>query len=758
MGRLGRVLLAILALVFIAASLTGCGGSSSSSSLPVPTSIRLNPTVASMDIGSTLQFTATGTGGGGRTITFTYQSSNPAALTFTSTGLACAGSWDSAGLVCNPGGVGITQVTASSNGVTSPPVTVYVHQHIDQITVTPIAPIAGTLPPFPANLPPTSPNVCFTAATTSTTTASSLSFQATALSGGMDISSSVGPFAWESQSPQVATVTPVSVNGVLNGQVTITAKVPGTTQLFASIANTNSVPITFNTCPVQSIFLAVTNTGGFSISGTKGSSASITATVADISANLINAPLTWSSSHPEVATVSTAGAVTSTNAGGTTVTASCIAPTCNIGLQPPQPIYPGRPIQAVYTETSTTAFTVYAASTDATSGTTCAATQNCTFLMAAYSGSPAAQSSSIPLTGKPNSLIFNPAGNKIYLGSQKGLMTVDPTSATPAASSSPTTTGKVLAVSHDGNKVIVTDTQSAFNQVFIVDVTTAANSVSFPIPGATSAAFSADNLKAFIGSTSPCAGSVQPACLYVYSSQSALQAIPITAPINDVAFLGNGMYGYVVQPSDAAFFPTCDIPGSPSQVGTVSGSAAGLSLHLLPDGLTFLVLNPPDVEEITATIGGTPNAQAIPPAIIGCPTTFLTSTPLSASGYLTNASAVSKNVNLGQGNFTPVAFLVATDGSNAYLMMSGIGNVLVYNIAGQSTSFIPLVGNNSPLAGALAPDGQTLFVTTNDGTLHFVNTIAGGDVQQVSVPASSLCAVPSGPSPACLPDLLAVRP
>src|SRR5215470_11096565 len=82
MGRLGRVLLAILALVFIAASLTGCGGSSSSSSLPVPTSIRLNPTVASMDIGSTLQFTATGTGGGGRTITFTYQSSNPAVLTF----------------------------------------------------------------------------------------------------------------------------------------------------------------------------------------------------------------------------------------------------------------------------------------------------------------------------------------------------------------------------------------------------------------------------------------------------------------------------------------------------------------------------------------------------------------------------------------------------------------------------------------------------------------------------------------------------
>ena len=369
MGRLGRVLLAIISLLFIAASLTGCGGSSSSSSLPVPTSIKLSPTVASMDIGSALQFTATATGGGGKAIAFTYQSSNPAVLTFTSTGVACAGSWDSAGLVCTPGGVGTAQVTASSNGVASAPVTVYVHQHIDQITVSPLPATPGTLPSGPGG--------CFTAATTSTTTASNLSFQATALSGNMDISSTVGPFSWQVVNTQVATVTPTSVNGVLNGQVTVTAKVPGTTRLFPSIANTNGVPITFDTCPVQQIILSVANTGGTTISGAKGSSASISATVIDIAGNAIGAPLTWSSSNPAVATVSTAGAVTSTNAGGTTVTASCIAPSCNIGLQPLQPIYPATPIQATYTETASTAFTVYAASTDAPSGTTCAAAQTC---------------------------------------------------------------------------------------------------------------------------------------------------------------------------------------------------------------------------------------------------------------------------------------------------------------------------------------------------------------------------------------------
>ena len=746
MGRLGRVLLAIISLLFIAASLTGCGGSSSSSSLPVPTSIKLSPTVASMDIGSALQFTATATGGGGKAIAFTYQSSNPAVLTFTSTGVACAGSWDSAGLVCTPGGVGTAQVTASSNGVASAPVTVYVHQHIDQITVSPLPATPGTLPSGPGG--------CFTAATTSTTTASNLSFQATALSGNMDISSTVGPFSWQVVNTQVATVTPTSVNGVLNGQVTVTAKVPGTTRLFPSIANTNGVPITFDTCPVQQIILSVANTGGTTISGAKGSSASISATVIDIAGNAIGAPLTWSSSNPAVATVSTAGAVTSTNAGGTTVTASCIAPSCNIGLQPLQPIYPATPIQATYTETASTAFTVYAASTDAPSGTTCAAAQNCTFVLTAFSRSPASQTSSVALGGKPNSLVFNPAGSKIYLGSQKGLMQIDATSATPSTGISATVTGKILAVSHDGNRVIVSDTQSAFNQVFIVDVTAAGSQVTLPISGASAAAFSPDNLKAFISSTLPCAGA-SGACLYVYSTQAALQAIPLGAPVNDVAFLGNGMYGYMAQAAGVSFFPTCDIPGTSPVTAVPSPAIGGSSIHLLPDGLTFLTLNPPNVQEIKASIAGVP---APPSAILGCPLPFTLTTPFSATGFLSNTTTASTPVSLGQGNSTPIAFLVSSDGSNAYLLESGVGSVLVYNIAGQSATFIPLVGNNAPIAGALSPDGQTLFVSTNDGTIHFVNTVSGGDVQQITVPPSSLCAVPSGPSPACLPDLLAVKP
>ena len=54
--------------------------------------------------------------------------------------LACAGKWDTFGRICAPQGAGVTQVTATANGVTSTPVTVYVHEHVDLIKVTLINP------------------------------------------------------------------------------------------------------------------------------------------------------------------------------------------------------------------------------------------------------------------------------------------------------------------------------------------------------------------------------------------------------------------------------------------------------------------------------------------------------------------------------------------------------------------------------------------------------------------------------------------
>ena len=111
----------------------------------------------------------------------TFLSSNTAVLTIASNGLACAGTWDSltAPQICTPGPVGVAQVTATSHGVSSPPTTVYVHQHIDNIVV---SPIPGQTPPAGS---------CFSKGQI-------FNYQATAFSRGLDITASVGPFTWRS--------------------------------------------------------------------------------------------------------------------------------------------------------------------------------------------------------------------------------------------------------------------------------------------------------------------------------------------------------------------------------------------------------------------------------------------------------------------------------------------------------------------------------------------------------------------------------
>jgi hypothetical protein len=456
MGRSGLVLLVLIIISFLFA-LSGCGSSGSRPPTPVPTIINLSPSVGSLDIGETLSFTASALSSGKTAVNapITFQSSNPAVLTMatlasaggTAAGLACAGTWDAAAQVCTPGGAGVTQVTATSQGVTSAPVTVYVHQHIDKITVTPLITPPGCISAAPA-------------------LGQSVAFQAVAMSGNQDISASVGPFTWTAVTPAVVQLNAQSANGVLNGQVTAVAKTPGVTQIFASIANTTSVPYNFTTCPVQQILLAVNGTGGTTINAAKGTSSTIGATAIDTAGGglpIAQTSLTWTSSNPTVATVSATGAVSSLLPGGTTITASCTPPTCNIGFVPAQPVYAAQPISATYSGTNTTAHSIYATSTG------CGTTANCQAVLVPITGTPAALGNGSVLPSVPNSFVFNAAGSKAYLGSKSGLMIFDPAATTGSVTNTPNITGKVLAISPKGDKVIVSDTQSSTNKLFILD-------------------------------------------------------------------------------------------------------------------------------------------------------------------------------------------------------------------------------------------------------------------------------------------------
>ena len=49
-----------------------------------------------------------------------------------------------------------------------------------------------------------------------------------------------------------------------------------------------------------------------------------------------------------------------------------------------------------------------------------------------------------------------------------------------------------------------------------------------------------------------------------------------------------------------------------------------------------------------------------------------------------------------------------------------------------AVSAIPLTGNPVPLDASLTPDGTLIYVGANDGSLHVVSTVSGGDLEQIT--------------------------
>src|SRR5271154_1263206 len=144
MGRFGIAGFAVFValLVFLVSGLVGCGGGSAvhPSTFAVPASVTLAPGPnVSMEIGTYEVFAASALSSTKTIIAepVSYQSSNAAVVTVANNGLVCAGSWNSLSnpQVCTPGPVGVSLVTATAQGVSSPTTTVYVHQHIDQVVV-----------------------------------------------------------------------------------------------------------------------------------------------------------------------------------------------------------------------------------------------------------------------------------------------------------------------------------------------------------------------------------------------------------------------------------------------------------------------------------------------------------------------------------------------------------------------------------------------------------------------------------------------
>lgn len=709
MGRLGSTFFRVLIisiLICIIAGLPGCGKGTGTTTptYPIPASVTLTPgPYVSMELGTNQMFTASVQLANRTTSTqpVFFQSSNTAVVTVAANGLACAGSWDNLAnpQVCTPGPVGVAQVTATAQSVDSPPTTVYVHQHIDKVVISQVLP--------PNTPPPTTP--CLSVGQMA-------QYAASAYSRGVNITSTVGVFNWQAVNANVVTLSTAPSNTLPLGQVQVTAETPGITPIFASIGTASSVPLNFTTCPVQSIALQVT--------GSTSTSRTIVPTVIDTLGMLLTGvPLTWSSSQPASVSVSTSGlASASTGGGAATVIASCTPPTCNIGFLPSQPIYPENVVLVV---PSNSGSTQASSETAYVSSTGCGTTDSCISTLVTVTSPAGTTGTNIVLPATPNSLVFDPQGDKAYIGTNSGLLGTKGlavlTVATNTVTQFTTAPGKVLAVSPDGKTVILSDTTDTPNQVFVFD-TTDNTATAFSITGATAADFSPDSLKAYI-----VAGST----LYVYSQLDALQTIPLAAAANDVSFLAEGAFAYLAggDPSGVAVRRTCDN----GVADTVATPAIPSFIKTLPDATRVLALDPSNVDLISVT-----------------------TTP---AGCTPSVSDSVHSFNLGLGNIAANQLVLSQDGSAAYILAPTLNSIVAFNTAGETSTGIPLTGNVVPLQASLTPDGTTLFVGANDGTVHVIQAATNSDVQQVPF-IQSLCqnsgGLPFGVT--CNPDLVAVKP
>ncbi|HTZ98202.1 MAG TPA: WD40 repeat domain-containing protein [Terriglobales bacterium] len=728
--RIGVARLATL-LVLITLGLSGChkGTGTAIQTYPPAASVTLAPANAvSLELGTDTAFTASvfTANHTASTQPVNYQSSNTSVVTVAANGLACAGTWDSlvSPSVCTPGPVGVAQVIATAQGVSSAPTTIYVHQHIDQVTIKDIC--AVTVPPAPCSVPRLPGSTC--QSLNANSIPQNTVYEAHAFSQGTDITPTVGQFGWNAVNGGVTTFdqTVFGLNNMVNGvslnQVQATAKAPGVTPVYAAIGTANSPPINFTTCLVESIQMQLTEA--------TSTSQTFAPTVTDTAGNIIMAPasqvtvpLTWSSSAPGSISVSTAGVATGSTPGtAATIVASCTPPTCNIGLLPTQPIYPKNAEEMMVQGSGGTGpatATVYVGST------ACGTTDNCISAVIPISVPANAPSSPVMLPFTPDSMVPDRQGNKVYMGTDSSFLNTAGLMVLATSGSSIThftsTPGKVLAVSPDGTTLIVSDTVDVPNQVFVFNTSTNV-STPFVISGATAADFSPDSLKAYI-----VAGST----LYVYSKLDGLKSVPLTAPANDVAFFAEGAFAYLAggNPSGVTVYRTCDngaadfpsMPATPTLIGAV------------PDAQHMFTVNPPTVSVI--------GVSAAP------------------SGCTPTVSDVVTNFDLGQGTFTASQLIISPSGSTAYILSPNLKSILVFNIAGETATSITMAGNATPLRAAITPDGTLLVVGGSDGLLHIIQTASNADTQQISF-TSSFCQNASGQpfGITCNPNLVAVKP
>jgi len=403
-------------------------------------------------LGSPAAYTCKGGGAVVNTTQYTYGTSNNQLVDISPTGNICAGTWNrnSGGgipnyTICNfpnplPATNGLPYqtafVTASISSVTSNPVEVYIHQQVTSVSL--VGPQQCLSQTATAQL---DSQACFSSggqqyllcAPSSVTSASSPSLACplapgSALASIPSCGNSIGTFNYAVASSNIATI-----NTDTNQ---ITANLPGTTAITASIAGSGSSAGYFSTCPPKSINITLAN-GKTTGSVTLGVQQNLTTTVTDTNGNSITGlALDYQSTNPIDITTASAGTIYAAYPGVASITAVCQPASCN-----PSPINE-LGLNGTGLSITSNPVTISTPGTDSEYVWFGAPGQSQYFApVEVLSGTVG---STVRLPYVPNSMVMDQLGENLYFGSARELMIYSATS-NSISKQDPNAPGVVLA-------------------------------------------------------------------------------------------------------------------------------------------------------------------------------------------------------------------------------------------------------------------------------------------------------------------------